>query len=1206
MIDERNIYKKSNIYLAYLRVKNNLQNEELIFDQEIAFFENELENNLAEIKKCLKKGKYEFQKFDFLLKFKKIENDTTIADNIKFRPLVRFRFFDLVIMQSVFNVVAQSLKNFLPKENFGVQLDWDRSPYFYKGWLDQYKKFVNREKENLSENTVYQYTYEYDIAQFYPSIQQKNLFNQLCECLKLEEGNLVYIWLKNIIYFFNETNISPETKEIYEKFKEKNEDIYGDDLGLPQGPLYSPFLASFYTRNLFDEIKENVKINWDIDCEIIAYVDDGRIYFKDNVSNSCKEHGKKDIEAIVNDTLKKLNKEDINKKCVRLNNDKSFLVAIDEKSVASKLNYLTTESSLINNSINPNFDIEEETVDAVMQKHENIKNAIADMLKQLNDKSNPVDEQKKKNEINKLTKTYSTYAKRYASFLSRKISTSENYLELVELIFSPFNFSKKIISDKEESDKEELDTNICDLNYYYVLCNMLKSANNDVYKINYLCKTVKEMLMSYEKLVINDSNNGIFMFYYYLTTIKAIHTVDYVEYFDDLINFCCKNLKDNTLLQKAVYSYNLESWYLYYKLEEKEIDRIFDYQLDDPEIKAFNYCLKNPFCMNSDIEHYFFKNYLINFNSEKENTDDSINLVEKYDTLNNSTYNYEIYVHDKFELKKGVTEYKKLDSNSISAYKKIKILHNLIKYWKNEKYYNKYINPAYLILDNIYIDDNANDKDRCIHIINNISNFYVDYEVFKFSIPYKKYFFDFFMKLFNCEDNIIVNKKGRALKFWEYRILAYLHNKGFNLVDFLEMVDKLLERYDYFNHDVDINFERIRLIVDNRLKTVSDKDAIIQLHYFVQCIWKNGSRDLTYYTLHNQEHSVELIQNYMNLNKQMLSKLSLNTDETFILFAACYLHDIGMLKGLTKEEKFDINNKKIIDYYNDIMKKSTVSGAVKIENILTKFYEINDLTNVLIEDIVRGEHAIRSSIEIQNDHNLPLSDLEKKYVAEVSYNHMKNTDEIYGLQNKQLFRKKNIDIRKISMWLRLLDLTDITKYRVTQEVFDRYFDRMSVVSRFHWIKHLCIDDLNISIKQEKKDKGTSLGCLRVTLQVLMNYIPLNEKIEKPCEKSKDIHKNVIECCKFEEHDGRYKRDKQGFKVKYCDLRCAFFNEFKYFDLELEAINNYAKLYNEEIEFNIEYVTNNETLRDDFLVLTNYKKEKISATECIKDYFKKCK
>ena len=146
MIDERNIYKKSNIYLAYLRVKNNLQNEELIFEQEIKFFEKNLENNLKKIEEQLKNRNCRFQKFDFLLKLKKIKNDVTIADNIKFRPVVRFRFFDLVIIQSVFNIVAQSLKNFLPKENLGVQLDWEKSPYFYKNWLGQYKKFVNIQK----------------------------------------------------------------------------------------------------------------------------------------------------------------------------------------------------------------------------------------------------------------------------------------------------------------------------------------------------------------------------------------------------------------------------------------------------------------------------------------------------------------------------------------------------------------------------------------------------------------------------------------------------------------------------------------------------------------------------------------------------------------------------------------------------------------------------------------------------------------------------------------------------------------------------------------------------------------------------------------------------------------------------------------------------------------------------------------------------
>lgn len=42
MIIESHIYEKSNIYLAYLRVKNNIQNEELLFDQEILYFDQDL------------------------------------------------------------------------------------------------------------------------------------------------------------------------------------------------------------------------------------------------------------------------------------------------------------------------------------------------------------------------------------------------------------------------------------------------------------------------------------------------------------------------------------------------------------------------------------------------------------------------------------------------------------------------------------------------------------------------------------------------------------------------------------------------------------------------------------------------------------------------------------------------------------------------------------------------------------------------------------------------------------------------------------------------------------------------------------------------------------------------------------------------------------------------------------------------------------
>lgn len=1157
MIKEEQIYDPSNVYLAYLRVKNNIQNEELIFTQEIAYFEKDLEINLKEIKKILKNKKYKFEKFDYVLKFKKISKN-----EVSYRPLVRFRFFDLVLMQSVFNVVCNSLKNFLPSENYGVQLSEENSQYLYRNWLSQYKKFTNQQKENLSENTLFQYSYEYDIAQFFPSVQQQHLINQLKDCLKINEESLTYFWIEKIIKHFCEENISDETKPLFEEYFNNMKNIlddevvknYRNDLGLPQGPLYSAFLASFYTKDLFKKIRKGVKDNWDIDCEIFAYVDDGRIYFKDYISEhgkddekDTKEHNDKDnninveknkgIKTIVCESLKSINNEKINKKVINLNDEKSCLNAIDEKSIVLKLKYLENESSLVNNSINPNFDIEQDTVQAVLQRHENIKKSINLMYSKLKFGENNQD-----SEINKLKKTYSTYTKRKASFLTRKISSSEKFYELVELIFSEYN-----------SKDDELSANLCDLNYYYALCNMLKNAEKNLYKINYLCDRLEKMLKSYENLVKNKE----IMLYYYITTIKAIHSINYTDRLAELIDRCIGKM-NNKLLNKSKYSYNSETWFQHTEIPNEIFDDAVDIDIDIEE-RAIIYYLNFPFALFNP------KNWLLNdyVPTYKRNRDETkYPIVKKYKSLtdNNTKWDYEIIIHyPDYELEDDVTSYIRLDDINLDLYTKIKILYHMVAYWKDELTFNKYIKPAYMILGNIYIKSNCNE----IHIMDNTSHFFTEYHLYKFGITYKKYFLEFFLKLFNCEENIIVNKKGRALKFWEYRILAYLYNKGFEKKEFLEMLTDLYQRHDYFNHDVDINYERIRTIVDSKLKTSFDKDVIIQLHYFVQCIWKNGSKDLTFYTLHNQEHSVELIQNYLNINKRMLSKLSLNKYEIYILFAACYLHDIGMLKGLTDKEKYNISNPKIIKYYCDALKYSNITSSIKIENALNKLFEINNLTSNLIEEIVRGEHALRSAIEIQNDSNLPLSDLEKKYISEVSCNHMKETNDVYGLQNRQLFRNVNIDIRKISMWLRLLDLTDVTKYRVTQEVFDRYFDRMGITSRFHWVKHLCIDDLKIRVEHEKKDKHD------------------NTQAKVYCKNAKAT------------------------KKKYCNLQCAFFNEFKYFDNELEAINNYAKLYQEEIELKLEYILNKETERDDFIILTNYNDKKITATECIRQYFNSC-
>ena len=147
-----------------------------------------------------------------------------------------------------------------------------------------------------------------------------------------------------------------------------------------------------------------------------------------------------------------------------------------KKSIVLKLKYLENESSLVNNSINPNFDVEQDTVETVLQRHENIKKSINLMYSKLK-----FGESNQDSEINKLKKTYSTYTKRKASFLTRKISSSEKFYELVNLIFSEYN-----------SKDDELSANLCDLNYYYALCNMLKNAEKNSYKINYLCDKIEK------------------------------------------------------------------------------------------------------------------------------------------------------------------------------------------------------------------------------------------------------------------------------------------------------------------------------------------------------------------------------------------------------------------------------------------------------------------------------------------------------------------------------------------------------------------------------------------------------------------------------------------------------------------------------------------------------------------------------------------
>lgn len=347
----------------------------------------------------------------------------------------------------------------------------------------------------------------------------------------------------------------------------------------------------------------------------------------------------------------------------------------------------------------------------------------------------------------------------------------------------------------------------------------------------------------------------------------------------------------------------------------------------------------------------------------------------------------------------------------------------------------------------------------------------------------------------------------------------------------------------------------------------------------------------------------------MRLSPKLLDKFKLKKDENFILFSACYLHDIGMLKGLSRKEMYDLKNLKVLDFYEDVYKYFDEIKIIKMETMLKKIYSIHDKTEQLFENIVRSEHSTRAKNDIIIDDMLPLTDLEKKYISKVSENHGNDYEEVYGLVDEEMFRNRKIDIRKISIWLRLLDLTDISKSRVTQAVFSRYFERMGMESRFHWLKHLCVNNIDFKSKFDKSNQKLSVKIL-----INMNYLPQDEYLNKKCKYSKDnsdFHK--MKCFQYKKvnDDNKdeeiYIKKEDDLECKNCNLLCAFLNENYWFEKEVDQLNWYSKKYCEnEINFTLNYVLDNETKRDKFEIyrFSDTGRKKVSANECIKEYLVK--
>ena len=492
----------------------------------------------------------------------------------------------------------------------------------------------------------------------------------------------------------------------------------------------------------------------------------------------------------------------------------------------------------------------------------------------------------------------------------------------------------------------------------------------------------------------------------------------------------------------------------------------------------------------------------------------------------------------------------------------------------------------------------------------------------------------FYSYLFNVEISdspILAKNSKKALTYGELRILSFLRNPRFKVDEFRKREISLDDRQN--KDTVDYSIMKVLEIFSSFVKEPVSIDKLIITHKYTCDVWKNGSKHLYFYTLHNQEHAITLIQNIVKLI-HAIDFFKISAIDYYILFLACYLHDISMVRipafdsFLIDTDKADELAKELLDEFN---KEFMQEDSEQIEHFTEEDFDILSVKKYMLnsykkldgyfECSVRGKHAIDSAGEIRQRAEIRYLDIPmRELVAEISEAHCADERNIYGAKSKASNQLVSIKFDKIL--LRLADLLDMSSYRVSKPILHHNMEQMSEESAFHWISHLLIQGYKLYTKYEINglDNNTyNNGDLKSDKSGLENregvLIPktITEKIileipvdisqmsvfecKKPCQKVRidreNISKQEITLICGEECEDRNNSKAE----RRCNFLCQWFCvKNDYLIRELAALKEYLKRNQNnyfQCEIEIRIKCNEKTSIDvrQFEVLKNYIQKK---------------
>lgn len=342
---------------------------------------------------------------------------------------------------------------------------------------------------------------------------------------------------------------------------------------------------------------------------------------------------------------------------------------------------------------------------------------------------------------------------------------------------------------------------------------------------------------------------------------------------------------------------------------------------------------------------------------------------------------------------------------------------------------------------------------------------------------------------FEISDEYLLHKKiNRNITYAELRILEMLRSKKYKDKIFFDLLESFFD--EEFECVVDYSIFQVLGYFRTYISDVDKLDNLILVHKYTCDTWKNGSKHLYFYTLHNQEHAVDLVQNIVKLVRA-IDYIDIKRNDYYILFMACYLHDISMvtipLLDLIQDDSYG-SDEIYTNFINDIRKNCQENNLSdkSVKKMLRDYYLKVD---EFYENNVRSTHAKDSAKEIRSRKELSFIDLTlREIVAEVSEAHGHNIADIY--YKKSFAHKKNWSEKYTKILLRLADLLDMSNYRVSRLILNHNINNMGEVSRFHWLSHMVTKGYTLNVKyglkKDIKENYLSKESIIETIQLMVN------------------------------------------------------------------------------------------------------------------------